>query len=150
MPDLQTDPPSTLAAAAEMFSEYLASNGHPTQIRWTTPDQVLQRDDGSCLVQANGAETALASADSQYQSGLKAGFGILLQALCATQAETIAEIYIPSDEADAKLNRIRSSLKFTCPATIAPASYAQDSAEFLRLKTEADERARALRAAFGL
>jgi hypothetical protein len=94
-------------------------------------------------------EEARTAAESQYNAGLKAGFGILLQALCATESETIAEIYIPSDEADAKLNRIRSSLKFTCPGTIARASYIGDPVEWQRLKSEADQRAKALRAAFG-
>jgi hypothetical protein len=149
MPDLPTDPPATLAEAAQMFREYLASNGYPTHIRWITPEQILQGEDGKYLVHAGSTEEARAEAEEQYNAGLQAGFGILFQALCATAGETIAEIYIPSDSADAKLNRIRSSLKFTCPGTIAPASCIEDSVDWQRLKTEADQRAKALREAFG-
>jgi hypothetical protein len=149
MPDLESAPPSTLAEAAAIFSDYLAENEYPTQVRWITPAQVLQGDDGKYQVHAVSSEEAQAEAERLYNAGLHAGFGILLQALCATANETIAEIYIPSDEADAKLNRIRSSLKFTCPGAITPASYVHDSVEWQRLKTEADDRAKALRAAFG-
>lgn len=149
MPDLESAPPASLAEAAKLFSEYLASNAYPTQVRWITPDQILQAEDGKYLVHAVSTEQSRAEAEKQYDAGLHAGFGILLQALCATESETIAEIYIPSDEADAKLNRIRSSLKFTCPGAITPASYVQDSAEWQRMKSEADDRAKALRAAFG-
>jgi len=149
MPDLESAPPATLAEAAELFAGYLATNGYPTQIRWITPGQILQSQDGKYLVHFQGEEEARAAAEKQYSAGLNAGFGILLQALCATERETIAEIYIPSDEADAKLNRIRSSLKFTCPGTIARASYIGDPVEWQRLKSEADQRAKALRAAFG-
>jgi hypothetical protein len=149
MPDLESSPPSSLTEAAELFAEYLATNTYPTQIRWITPDQIFQGDDGTYLVHAVSPEAALAEAKKLYAAGLNTGFGILLQALCATESETIAEIYIPSDEADAKLNRIRSNLKFTCPGVITPASYIHDPVEWQRLKTEADDRAKALRAAFG-
>src|ERR1019366_4259439 len=104
---------------------------------------------GKYLVHAVSADEAHAAVERHYIAGLKTGFGILLQALCATASETIAEIYIPSDEADAKLNRIRSSLKFTCPGAITPASYVHDPIEWQRRKAEADDRAKALRAAFG-
>jgi hypothetical protein len=149
MPDLESAPLSTLPEAAQLFSEYLATNGYPTQIRWITPDQIFQGEDGHYLVHAVASEAAPTEAENRYAAGLNTGFGILLQALCATPDETIAEIYIPSDEADAKLNRIRSSLKFTCPGTITPASYVHDPVEWLWLKSEADKRAKALRAAFG-
>lgn len=149
MPDLHTDPPATLTEAMQMFSEYLAANSYPTQIRWITPDQILQAEDGTYLFHAISAAEGRAVAEKQYHAGLKTGFGILLQALCASDRETIAEIYIPSDDADAKINRIRSRLKFTCPGSIAPASYIEDPLEWQRLKSEADDRAKALRAAFG-
>jgi hypothetical protein len=149
MPDLESAPPLTLPEAAALFSEYLTSNGYPTQVRWITPDQILQTEDGKYLVHSVTKDEACAAAEKQYIAGLHAGFGILFQALCATDSETIAEIYIPSDEADAKLNRIRSSLKFTCPGSIAPASFIEDSVAWQQLKSEADERAKVLRAAFG-
>ena len=149
MPDLDPAPHFTLAEAAQLFADYLATNAYPTQIRWITPDQIFQGENGTYLVRAVSRESALAEANRHYAAGLHTGFGILLQALCATPDETIAEIYIPSDEADAKLNRIRSSLKFTCPGAITHASYIHDSAEWQRLKGEADARAKALRAAFG-
>ena len=149
MPDLESAPPSTLSEAAQLFAEYLATNAYPTQIRWITPTQILQAENGIYLVHAVSSLDALTEAENHYAAGLKTGFGILLQALCATATETIAEIYIPSDEADAKLNRIRSSLKFTCPGSITPASYVHNSAEWQRLKSEADARAKALRATFG-
>jgi hypothetical protein len=149
MPDQESAPPPTLAEAAQLFANYLATNNYPTQIRFVTPDQILQAEDGTYLVHAVSPEHALAVAEAHYAAGLNTGFGILLQALCATPTETIAEIYIPSDESDAKLHRIRSALKFTCPGVITPASYIHDPAEWQRLKSEADARAKALRAAFG-
>lgn len=149
MPDLESSPPSTLSEATQLFSEYLSTNSYPTQIRWITPDQIFQREDGVYLVHAASPTDAQSEAEKHYAAGLKTGFGILLQALCATDRETIAEIYIPTDESDAKLNRIRSSLKFTCPGSITPASYVHNSAEWQRLKSEADARAKALRATFG-
>jgi hypothetical protein len=149
MPDMESAPPASLAEAAELFREYLVSNNYPTQIRWITPHQILQGEDGKYLIHAVSEGEAHAEAEKQYNVGLRSGFGILLQALCATRSETIAEIYIPSDEADAKLNRIRSSLKFTCPGSITPASYIEDSIAWQRMKSEADDRAKALRAAFG-
>lgn len=148
MPDLET-PPSCLAEAEGLFAEYLAANNYPAQIRWITAEQILQSEDGNYLVYASGEESSRAEAGSRYAAGLEAGFGILLQALCATASQTVAEIYIPSGEADAKLNRIRSCLKFTCPLTVAPAAYVHDPAEWQRIKTAADERARRLREAFG-
>jgi hypothetical protein len=149
MPDHESAPPTTLAEATQLFAEYLATNSYPTQIRWINPDQILQREDGVYLVDAANTEQAHAEAQSRYAAGLNTGFGILLQALCATKTETIAEIYIPTDESDAKLNRIRSALKFTCPGVITAAAYIHDPIEWQRLKSEADARAKALRAAFG-
>ncbi len=149
MPDRESCPPSTLAEASQLFVDYLATNAYPTQVRWITPDQIFQDENGNYLVHAVSPELALAEAETHYAAGLNTGFGILLQALCATDSETIAEIYIPSDESEAKLNRIRTSLKFTCPGAITPASFVHDSIEWQRLKSEADARAKALRAAFG-
>jgi hypothetical protein len=150
MADQQPDPPLTLQEAEERFSRFLASNGYPARIRWITADQIVVDDGFHHFIWEDGAEKALAEGPRRYNAGLKAGLGIMLHTICATQTETVASIYCPTDETDAQYRMIGLGLKLSCTGDRRPASTIADPAEWKRLRWENRERSVRVREAFDL
>jgi hypothetical protein len=116
------DPPLSLAKAEDKFGLFLSSNGYPWRIRWITAEQIVVGDDRHHFICAEGAEVGLAEATLRYSEGLKRGLGILLQAICATPSETIANVYAPTDSTDAQYRLMGRGLKLSCPTSMPPAS----------------------------
>lgn len=51
----------------------------------------------------------------QYRFGVQRNPGILLEAVCATETETFARVFIPEDDIDAQYRLIGRGLKLSCP-----------------------------------
>lgn len=146
----QPDPPLTLQKASERFSQFLASNGYPSRIRWITADQILLGDNRQHFIRAEGSEEAFAEAQRRYTAGLKSGVGIVLQAICATPSVTIASAFIPLDEPDAKYRGSPQNLKLSCPVALIPASIVENPVEWGQLELDTHTRSEMLRDIYNL
>lgn len=54
------------------------------------------------------------AAELEFANGIRRGLGIELQALGSTPSETIAFVYVPADEDDARNRLIPLGLKCSC------------------------------------
>ena len=133
MADQNPDPPLTVAEAEKTFAHFLNTNGYPACIRWIMADQILPGDDRHHFIRATGAEQAQTEMERRYKVGLNRGLGISLRAICATHAETVASVYIPTDTTDAQYRMIRRGLKLSCPTSLIPASLVENPDEWQRL-----------------
>jgi hypothetical protein len=133
MADQKPDPPLTFSEAEQEFGHFLNAYGYPACLRWIMADQILPGDDRHHFIRATGAEEALTEMERRYEIGLQRGLGILLQAICATHAETGASVYIPTDTTDAQYRMIGRGLKLSCPTSLIPASLVENPDEWQRL-----------------
>jgi hypothetical protein len=53
-------------------------------------------------------------AEAQYSAGINKKRGIELNALCASELETFATVYVPTDDIDAQYRLIGCGLKLKC------------------------------------
>ena len=112
--DANADPPNTLSAAEERFRTFLATHNYPTTICWLMPGDVVADRDRHFWVRKRGAE-ATKHATLQYSVGLERNVGVELEAVCATETETFASVFIPEDAIDAQRYLMGRGLKLTCP-----------------------------------
>ena len=100
MTELAPDPPLTLKAAEERFSAFLASQNYPDKVCWITHDDLLidQKTHFWIRPRPNAEEHAA----QQYAEGLDRKLGIELRAICATDAETFASVFVPKDDLDSQ------------------------------------------------
>ena len=54
-------------------------------------------------------------AAQRYSVGLERNFGIKLQAICATEAETFASVFVPEGDLEALYPLMGRGLKLSCP-----------------------------------
>jgi hypothetical protein len=112
--DANADPPNTLSAAEEKFKTFLAIQNYPTTICWLMPGDVVADKNRHFWVRKRGAETTK-HATLQYSVGLERNVGVELEAICATETETFAAIFIPEDAMEAQRYLMGRGLKLTCP-----------------------------------
>jgi hypothetical protein len=108
------DPPQTLSAAEEKFRTFLATQDYPKTIYWLMPGDVVADRNRRLWVMKRGAE-GTTYANLQYSVGLERNLGVELQAICATETETFASVFIPEDDLDAQHHMMGRCLKLTCP-----------------------------------
>ncbi len=112
--DANPDPPDSLSAAEEKFRTFLASQNYPTSICWLMPGDVVVDTNRRYWVRKREAE-ATRYAALRYSVGLERNFGIKLQAICATEVETFASVFVPEDDLDAQYHLMGRGLKLSCP-----------------------------------
>jgi hypothetical protein len=107
------DPPVTLKAAKEKFSAFLASQNYPEKVCWIAVDDLLVDKNTHFWIRPrpNSEERAA----QQYAHGLDRKIGIELRAICATDAETFATVFVPKDDLDSQNHLMGHGLKLTCP-----------------------------------
>ena len=91
------DPPATLQIAEETFSAFLASQGYPKAVCWVEPSDLIV--DAKRRYWIKPRRDAI-RAEQQYAKGLGRNLGVQLQAICATNAETFASVFVPEDDLD--------------------------------------------------
>lgn len=107
------DPPLTLKTAKEKFSSFLASQNYPQNVCWIAlGDLVVDNKTHFWIRLRPNAEEHAAQ---QYAEGLDRGLGIELRAICATDAETLASVFIPESDLDSQYHLMGRGLKLTCP-----------------------------------
>lgn len=65
-------------------------------------------------VRKRGAEGARYAAQ-RYSVGLERNFGVKIQAICATESETFASVFVPEDDVDSQYRLMGRGLKLSCP-----------------------------------
>lgn len=125
------DPPPTLKAAEEKFSAFLASQEYPKTICWLTPDDLLVDTKTHHWIRVR--PNAATHAAQRYAKGLEGKLGIELRAICATQAETFASVFVPEDDLDAQYHLMGLGLKCTCPVKRYSTSAVRSSLKWLAL-----------------
>lgn len=120
------DPPLTLNAAAEKFRLFLASQGYPTTIRWLSPTDVLVEEKHRFWVRLRQSDRVVGSKE-RYAEGLSRKLGIELRAICATEVETFAFVFLPQDDLDRQCHLMGRMLKLSCPDRMRRASTIRNS-----------------------
>jgi len=105
--------PRTLTAAQQMFSKFLSGQKYPETICWLMPGDVIVNA-GRYWVRKREAE-ATSHAALRYEQGIRRNLGILLEAICASESETFAWVFIPEDDQDAQHHLMGHGLKLSCP-----------------------------------
>ena len=114
MADLNQDPPQTLREAEEKFRSILRRENYPETICWLIPGDVVASNGPHYWVRKRGTE-AQQYAATRYAEGVDRGLGILLRAICATNAETFATVFVPKDLVDAQYHLLGPGLRVSCP-----------------------------------
>jgi hypothetical protein len=143
MSELPSDPPKTLDAAEQRFRIFLSSNGYPGTIRWLMRDDVLVDEKRHFWVRQNNAK-AQRHAVLQYCEGFKRNLGIALHAVCATEAETFALVFVPADDSDRQYHLMGHGLKLSCPTDIQRASRVENPLKWLYLRLRHGRRSKML------
>jgi hypothetical protein len=112
--DPNADPPNTLSAAEEKFRTFLTTQNFPKAICWLMPGDVVADKNRRLWVRNRGAEGTRYAAQ-QYSVGLERNCGIELEAICATETETFASVFVAEDDLDAERHLMGRGLKLLCP-----------------------------------
>ena len=112
--DSNADPPQTPSAAEEKFRTFLATQNYPKAICWLMPGDVIVDRTRRYWVRKREAE-ATRFAALRYSEGLKRNLGVILRAICATEAETFASVFVPEDDTDRQYHLMGRGLKLSCP-----------------------------------
>ena len=112
--DWNPEPPATLSAAEEKFRTLLATQNYPKAICWLMPGDVVVDAKRHYWVSKREEESAWHAA-VRYTEGLELHSGIMLKAICATETETFASVFVPDDDLDAQGHLMGSGLKLSCP-----------------------------------
>jgi len=126
------DPPATLQVAEEKFSTFLASQGYPKAVCWVEPSDLIVDAKRHYWIRPR-RETAM-RAEQQYTKGLRRNLGVQLQAICATNAETFASVFVPEDDLDRQYHLMGRVLKLSCPVEMPLASTVQNPLRWLVLR----------------
>src|SRR5215468_1754351 len=121
MRDPNSDPPLSLDAAEEQFRRFLRTQQLSEAIWWLMPGDVVVAAGPRYWVRKR-ADEALPYARARYEEGLRRNLGILLEVVCATEKETFAGVFIPSDPIDAQHRLMGRGLKISCPVQRYPTS----------------------------
>ena len=132
MTESAPDPPLTLKAAREKFSAFLASQNYPEKVCWIALGDLLV--DKKTHFWIRPKPNAEENAAQQYAEGLDRKLGIELRAICATDVETLASVFIPEDEVDSQYHLMGHGLKLTCPVKRYSTSLVRNSVKWLALR----------------
>src|SRR5215467_1966198 len=112
--NLSPDPPKTFTEAEQRFRGFLRAQNYPETIYWLMPGDVVGDRNRRLWVRKREVEGAKYAAQ-QYFVGLERNAGIWLQAVCATEIETFASVFVPEDDLDAERHMMGRGLKLSCP-----------------------------------
>ena len=112
--DANPDPPQTFAAAEEKFRTFLATQNFPKEICWLMRGDVVVDTNRHYWVRKR-EEEGIRYAALRYFEGLERNLGIMLRAICATESETFASVFVSEDGLDAEGHLLGRCLKLSCP-----------------------------------
>jgi hypothetical protein len=116
MADPYSDPPKTLDEAAEKFKIFLSAQHWPQTVSWLTHDNMLVDGQGQFWVRERRMK-AFEQAKLRYAEGVERNLGVALSAVCATDTETFASVFVPADDLDGPYHLMGRVLKLSVPAS---------------------------------
>jgi hypothetical protein len=126
------DPPLSLKEAKEKFSAFLASQNYPEKVCWIAlGDLLVDKRTHFWVRQKPNADKHAAQ---HYAEGLDRKLGIELRAICATDVETFASVFIPTDDFDSQYHLMGHRLKLTCPVKRYSTSAVRSRLKWLALR----------------
>jgi len=135
------DPPLALDAAEQKFSAFLVTQGYPKMVRWLSPDELLVDIKRHYWIRPRRSETTN-RAEQRYVEGLERNLGIELRAICATDTETFACVFVPANDVDRQYHLMGRLLKLSCPAERRPASTIRNPLKWFALRLMNGRRSR--------
>jgi hypothetical protein len=90
-----SDPPVTLAEAEDKFREFLSGQDYSTTICWLMEGDLLIDKARHFWVRERRSEAAKHAA-SRYSEGLERNLGVHLRAICSTNEQTFASVFVPA------------------------------------------------------
>ena len=114
-PNEGRDPPETLEAATQRFSDFLVRGAWPAQICWLTRDDLLVVSPNYHFLVRPRRSAGLEEAEANYAIGLERRLGIALEAMCASEEETFAHVVVPEDDLDRQSRLMSKGLKLSHP-----------------------------------
>jgi len=126
------DPPLTLKAAEKRFSAFLASQNYPQNVCWIALGDLLVDKETHFWIRPR--PNAEENATKRYAQGLSRKLGIELRAICATDAETFAHVFVPADDLDRQCHLMGRALKLSCPIERRSTSRVRNSLRWFTLR----------------
>jgi hypothetical protein len=109
-----SDPPLTLADAEDKFRGFLSVQNYPTTVCWLMEGDLLIDKARHFWVRERRLE-AERHAALRYSEELERNLGVHLHAICSTNEQTFASVFVPADELDAQYHLMGRRLKVSCP-----------------------------------
>ena len=125
------DPPATLQVAEEKFRAFLALQGYPKAVCWVEPSDLIV--DAKRHYWIRPLRDTI-RAEQQYAKGLYRNLGVQLRAICATNAEMFASVFVPEDDLDRQYHLMGRVLKLACSVEMPLASTVQNPLRWLMLR----------------
>ena len=114
MTNSDSDPPLTLAEAEDKFRGFLSVQNYPTTICWLMEGDLLI-DKARHFWMRERRSKAARHAALRYSEGLERNLGVHLRAICSTNEQTFASVFVPTDELEAQYHLMGRGLKVSCP-----------------------------------
>lgn len=114
------DPHGTLQVAKEKFRAFLTSQGYPKAVCWLEPSDLLVDAKHHYWIRHRRERTI--RAEQQYAEGVDRNLGVELRAICATNTETFASVFVPENDLDRQYHLMGRLLKLSCPVEMRLAS----------------------------
>lgn len=130
--DFVPDAPA-FAVAERKFSDFLRSQNYPQKICWLMPGDVLVNKERHYWVRDRKAKSAQCAA-RRYAEGIHRNLGILLEAVCSTETETFASVFVPDDDVEAQYHLMGRGLKLSCPVERYPTTATTNPLHWLLLR----------------
>ena len=135
--------PQTLAAAEQRFRAFLATNGYPETIRWLGNGDMLVDKQRRFWIRERRTKASRQAA-LRYSEGLERNLGIALCAVCSSERETFASVFLPEDDVDRQYHLMGHGLKLSCPVEMPRASRVNSPLRWLLLRLRNGQRSRML------
>jgi hypothetical protein len=106
--------PETFAEAEQRFKTFLVTNRYPAAIWWISPRDLVVTGPREYSIRKRTGSAAM-YADEKFGHGLANGIGVEIRAICASDSEAFATVYVPKNDIDAESHLMGNGLKLSCP-----------------------------------
>jgi hypothetical protein len=104
----------TFDETVSRFRDFLQSQGWPSKIAWLQREHLLVAKIWRFWVREPGPHAEL-GAKATYELGLKQGYGIRLDGICADENTTFATVFVPRDHVESEQAMMLGGVKLSIP-----------------------------------
>jgi hypothetical protein len=95
------------------FHQFLARNGHPQEVIWVKPDDVILTGGPLLYVRVQASRGNEESARQLFESGISRQMGVLFGTLCEIDGATCSYVWVPKDETESQQALMPTGLKMS-------------------------------------